>query len=112
MLWTHVRSSSSSAQAMRSFSALSVCSRRLRVHKVAVVADFCEERFVQIQRADHASRSEIKDAADSFGQECVVIVSALLRVDFDGNRLCLPNGIGEADRTQSARPAATMFFAT
>ena len=71
----------------------------LRVHEVAVVADLCEEWFVQIQCADHASRSEIKDAADSFGQECVVIVSALLRVDLDGNRLCLPNGIGEADRT-------------
>ena len=66
---------------------------RLRVHKVAVVADFCEERFVQIQRADHACRGEVKDAADSFDQKCVVIVSALLRVDFDGNRFGLPNGI-------------------
>ena len=66
---------------------------------MAVVADFCEERLVQIQRVNYASRSEIKDAANSFGQECVVIVSALLRVDLDGNRLCLPNGIGEADRT-------------
>ena len=70
------------------------------MHKVAVVADFCEERLVQIQRADHACRGEVKDAADSFGQECVVIVSALLRVDLDGNRFGLPNGIGEADCTR------------
>ena len=69
------------------------------MHKVAVVADFCEERLVQIQRADHACRGEVKDAADSFGQKCVVIVSALLRVDLDGNRFSLPNGIGKTDRT-------------
>ena len=67
---------------------------------MTVVADFCEERLVQIQRVDHASRSEIKDAADSFRQKCVVIVSALLRVDFDGNRLGLSNGIGKTDCTR------------
>ena len=66
---------------------------------MAVVADFCEERLVQIQRVNYAFRGEIKDAVDSFGQECVVIVSALLRIDLDGNRFGLPNGIGKADRT-------------
>ena len=85
---------------------------RLRMHEMAVVADFCEERLVQIQRADHACRSEIKDTADSFGQECVVIVSALLCVDLNGDRLRPPNGIGEADRTRIGKTGGNDVFAT
>ena len=77
------------------------------MHEVAVIADFCKERLVQIQCADHANRSEIKDTADSLGQECVVIVSTLLRVDLNGNRFCLSNGIAGMYRIGRASSGAS-----